>query len=322
MNRANFLKKYFFAIALFTGNNIVNGQTNVYHPFPDTDAVWTVHDGHAGSAFYCTNGISEWDRSYIQNGDTIINTVQYNKLFLNEHHWEYWLNPSCFYDYGTTLNVFVGGLRNDSANKKVYYYDATLNQECLLYDFSVNVGDSIQEWGSNCSGLGYYYHILSIDSVLVGIQYHKRFNIDGGFNADTSIIEGIGSLTGLLGPYFFFENFNQLHCFQELNQTMFVNPNCFCTCSIVGVDELKNHDLRIEVYPNPFNSVSKLIANFSFKNASIQLYNIFGKLVKEFNNIYGIEFTLTGDKLNEGVYFLKVIQDNEKILIQKILILK
>ena len=262
------MQKYLQALVAFLSFAIAQGQTNIYHPFPDTDAVWTVHDGYAGSAFYCPNGISEWDRSYIQKGDTVINNTQYNKLYLNEHHWEYWLNPSCFFDYGTTTNVFVGGLRNDSANKKVYYFDNYSNQDCLLYDFSLNVGDSIREWWSNCSNIGYYYKILSVDSVLVGMQYHKRFNIAGGYNADTSIIEGVGSLTGLLGYYFFFENFNQLHCFSELNQVMYVNTNCFCPCTVVGINEIKNN-FSFTILPNPFYTSTTLHTNTILKNAQV-----------------------------------------------------
>jgi len=280
-------------------------QTNVYHPFPDTDAVWTVIDGMSHGGTYCDN--ISCDRSYIQKGDTIINGIQYNKLYLNEHCTETWIPAPppaqpCSYDYGVITGVFVGGLRNDSANKKVFYYDQTNNQECLLYDFSVNVGDSIPNWWTYCVNGPSYWKVISIDSILVGTAYHKRFNINGQLIPDTSIIEGVGSLTGLLGSHAFFENFNQLVCFSVLNQTMYTNPNSSLLCGVVGINEAKD-DFLFSIFPNPSSGI------FSIRSlemiSEIKIENVLGEKIYS-SQINSNKSEIDLAKQPQGIYFIKV----------------
>lgn len=75
---------------------------------------------------------------------------------------------------------YGGGLiRNDTSTKKVY----TIGPDSLLYDFSLNVGDSVKL--KYCSSGKV---ITTIDSVLVGTGYRKRFIFYNG----NQMIEGIG----------------------------------------------------------------------------------------------------------------------------------
>ena len=293
-------------------------QTNVYHPFPDTDAVWTVVDGMSHGGSHCDN--ISCDRSYIQEGDTIINSIHYNKLYLNEHCTETWIPAPppavpCNWDYGITTDIFVGGLRNDSANKKIYYYDKVLNKECLLYNFDLAVGDSVIHWYSSCNGTsGYYKNVTSIDSVLVGSIYHKRFNINGGMNQDTSIIEGIGSTTGLFGLYIVFENYNDLVCFSVLNQTMFINPP-HPSCGVVGVEE-KEHNSLCLISPNPSSGIFKITSSENFQSS---VYDVFGREVCHSTNPPVNQSALDLSSQPKGIYFIKIIS-GDKIVTRKIIL--
>ena len=312
------MKQILLAFSFLLFLTVAHGQANVYHPFPDTDAVWTVFDQMSHTGTHCDN--DEWMRSYIQKGDTIINSKLYNKLYLNEDHSE--SNgppPPCSYSYPITTNLFIGGLRNDSLNKKVFFYDNSKNQECLLYNFNVNIGDTIQDWLAYCSASTIYWKITSIDSALVGSKYHKRFNINGGINADTSIIEGIGSLTGLLGPYAFFENFNHLICNSVLGQTMFVNKGPPASCGIVGIGETKDN-APYSIYPNPFYTETTLRTKNIFKNVSLTLYNSLGQAVKQMNNLTGQEIILQRENLPSGLYFLRLMEDNKVLATNKLVI--
>ena len=53
-----------------------NGQTSVYHPFPDSNAVWNIH-----FQLYCfANGTGDENYSITISGDTLINSQTYHKL--------------------------------------------------------------------------------------------------------------------------------------------------------------------------------------------------------------------------------------------------
>ena len=52
------------------------GQTNVYHPFPDSNAVWNVQ---FSAGLLCVYGEQY---SYVIAGDTIIGSFLYHKLML------------------------------------------------------------------------------------------------------------------------------------------------------------------------------------------------------------------------------------------------
>lgn len=107
-------------------------------------------------------------------GDTVIGVYTYSKIYSG-------LGPF----------VVVGGIRNDTLNKKVYKYSVATGSEKLLYDFNINVGDTLNA----SSGYGFYDPLInvstlvptpiiekawvtSIDSVLMPYDaiFHRRFN--------------------------------------------------------------------------------------------------------------------------------------------------
>jgi hypothetical protein len=92
------------------------------------------------------------------------------------------------------------------------------DEEILLYDFSVKVGDNVT--------LGYNYVIInSIDSVKIGNSYRKRF-----YAEFDQYVEGIGGMMhGLLSPLFQMTtcgggSSQELICFSEHGETIYLNP--------------------------------------------------------------------------------------------------
>ena len=80
-------------------------------------------------------------------------------------------------------------------DKKVYFRDLGHNgeQRQLLYDFNLNVGDEFIVGGY------YKFSVVSIDRILVGNEYRKRYNFDfkredypGYPGHSFSVVEGIG----------------------------------------------------------------------------------------------------------------------------------
>ncbi|MDA9782781.1 hypothetical protein N9B55_00060 [Vicingaceae bacterium] len=81
------------------------------------------------------------------DGDTVVDGLLYHKL------WYYELDASQNAPLGMTFGLILGAtvskgyhgaFRNDSINKKVFYLRRSLNQEQLLYDFNLSLGDTLQ----------------------------------------------------------------------------------------------------------------------------------------------------------------------------------
>src|SRR6185312_13403177 len=94
----------------------VKAQTNAYHPFPTGNAEWFRHYIPQGCPGPCPYYRVQ------QNGDTIINTTPYKKIY--EQQGTFY--PSCgngiicFNPSGAF--TYIGALRQDSTVKKVYYF--------------------------------------------------------------------------------------------------------------------------------------------------------------------------------------------------------
>ncbi len=70
------MKKSLTVLLLFVSGWCV-GQTNVYHPFPDSNAVWNVYTGQSCGWVF---DMFEVKYSYVLTEDTVINDTVYHKL--------------------------------------------------------------------------------------------------------------------------------------------------------------------------------------------------------------------------------------------------
>ncbi len=111
---------------------------------------------------------------YNQTNDTVINTKTYAKIF----------------DTGNHSTFFI---REDTINKKVYILDSIATTEVILYDFSLNVGDTL--YAQHGWGAGKKLIVRTIDTVTILVGQRRRF-----FLSDTSghigftAIESVGSI--------------------------------------------------------------------------------------------------------------------------------
>src|SRR5262245_40876794 len=133
---------------------VCKSQTGVYHPFPDSNASWNIQYYDPVSCGSCSNWHFEWF-SYVLDGDTMINSVTYHKLSVP------FVSAS---DSGCCINHsvgYAGSIRQDIPAKKVYFIPPASSTEQLLYDFNLQVGDTIKNYPLGCSA-----PIASIDSFL------------------------------------------------------------------------------------------------------------------------------------------------------------
>src|SRR3954469_22817274 len=125
--------KKLLLVILILGTLSSKAQTSVYHPFPDSNAIWNV--SAQGCCFsYCPppgSGnpvLDDFIFSYSIKGDTIINSVAYLKLYKAGS-----VHSHCalgnYIDYWSPFNDYAGGYRQDTLLKHVYFIN-TFNTEC------------------------------------------------------------------------------------------------------------------------------------------------------------------------------------------------
>lgn len=182
-------------------------QSTTYHPFPEQNAIWNFRWTLVGTEY-------DFDEKFSLSlsGDTIIGNQTYHKL----------VTP-----YGGDIS---GAIRQDITAKKVYFIAPSETTEHLLYDFTMQVGDTVKGYTQGKFG---YDIVVSIDSVLVGNSYRKRWLVNSGYNI--YFIEGIGSTYGLfqISPVdnTDFPDYSLL-CYSENNQTLF--PDSQTKCDLIN----------------------------------------------------------------------------------------
>ena len=90
--------------------------------------------------------------------------------------------------------------------------------------------------------------------------------------------------------------------------------------TILGMNENSIHK-NLSIFPNPSNFSSTIQITGNFQNASLTMYNSFGHMVKQVNNIFGQTISLSRDNLSSGVYFIKLIEGNNKNSIEKLILI-
>lgn len=180
----------------------VKAQFNDYHPFPDSNAVW-------GMTSWCMDGQCG-DAAHVQNsyaGDTLIDGFQYKRI---QEIFVMTSSNGCCYP---PENLGSGFIREDTIAKKVYWRSEAMAGDTLLYDFDVQVGDTLTGYMGSCDMT---WTVGSIDSILIDLNYRKRINYEVSFDPGIqfSIIEGIGSTYGLTTcPFVPFEMGIFLSCY-------------------------------------------------------------------------------------------------------------
>ncbi len=301
------MKKYLvvLTISLLTFK-IGNGQTNVYHPFPDSSAIWV------GTSWYNVGGagpcVVNNDYNLYISGDTTIGIYLYHKLYRNGFISAFTCPPPGYYYYG----AYAGAFRQDNANKKIYLFEN--GTDTLAYDFNLNVGDTLP---LTCLNIGYNNVIQSIDSVLIGNQYQKRFWLNNNYAA---LIEGIGSTLGAFARLVpAFESGEDLWCIRINNQTAWTSLQGN-NCSLTSITENFLTKNKILISQNPFSTETTLYSISNLKNSTLTVYNSTGKQVKQMKNISGQTITLHRDNLSNGLYFIRLTQDNKLITADKLVI--
>lgn len=289
------------------------GQEYEYIPIPTENAIWS-------ESYYPGIGNGDWmfERFAVNGDDTLINDTLYNKLYL-------------FYDsvFNTEKATYIGAIREDT-NKKVYFKGGTPlhefkpmngffgNNEIVLYDFSVEIGDTI--YGSNVHP-GIPLIVEKIDNVTIKQSHRKVISFTK--YSWVKWIEGIGNLRGLLfnssdlptnGTW------GDLICFNYMNETIYYNEEYTeCFPKISNVKENGFERELIKIYPQPALQVLNIEFSESI-SGFIYLYSKLGQLLycNGINNKTNYQINIQG--FRSGFYLLKIRRSNGMLFTHKIII--
>jgi len=295
MSKRNELNKVALLILLVSQLN-VSGQ---YVKFPIDSAIWRVDYWN-----FTVCGIPQPNAQYQYTfeGDSIVNNITYSKVYSS--------GISNCINFG-----YCGLLRDDTLNQKVYFILPDSTSEKVLYDFSLNVGDTVPDL-FNFTGVSEV--VDSIDSVNYGGQLRKRFRytLNMGPHNDPYIIEGIGNVSGLLAPLESPTIAYYLICFSHKGLNVF--PDSTGACMLINEVNLLTSFSNLTISPMPVIDVSKIeITNDVIVGADI--FDYFGNVRSKLENENGHFFIYRKD-FAPGLYLCKAISKNKTLLLKLIIL--
>jgi hypothetical protein len=262
--------------------------------FPTSNAIWN----ESIRGVYSIYGLL---------GESIYNdTVRYSNL----------------YQFSDTIlsevNIIKGiaALRTDG--QKVWTLAS--HGDVLLYDFSVEVGDTVWHNGINqygyitpCNNCYSVVHSTSMynDRKLINVILHVE---DSAVDEIRTWVEGVGCVFGLLMGIRYLPIMGQsiydydLHCFKHNDTVKYlINFPCGkCFCQQIGGIENNEVDINlIKIFPNPTKGIISIEVSENIKIKHISIYSIDGKIIQE--NTFCFEFNgLNISNLNAGTYIINI----------------
>ncbi len=238
-------------------------------------------------------------------GDTIINSVKYEKIY-------------SFNDTIVSINnieYYLGCIREET--KKIYLIEPNSTSEKLVFDFSKNINDTIL-----------------LDSILIPPSPIILADIDTlNLNGENYLrywtscgdkwIEGIGNaewdIFGICPPLPDNGSYTRLNSF-KLDNTMIYGPDCKCENNIATSINKYKQNVSIELFPNPANNYVTFKFNNSIKNDNykIIIFDIIGKVVYK-DLLLTNSNTIKLDNINSGIYVIEFIL-NDSLYSSKLIV--
>lgn len=158
-------------------------NNHTYRPMVEEGKEWTLYTTSALGPNYLKE--SRYIQKYKLDGQVMIDSINYIKCWFKAYHPLLESEPK---DWSPTKLLYR---QEDS---KVYYYGLSTQDETLIYDFGLNLNDSIfDSWYSHRN-----YYVLAVDTAIIFGNIHKCLTVseDHMFYINTFTdkwISGIGS---------------------------------------------------------------------------------------------------------------------------------
>ncbi len=240
------------------------------------------------------------------NGDTTINNKRYHKVFFLDSQ-----PPSLF-----------GYLRQDTTHSKAWYQSTEENNEYLIMDLNLVVGDTFAinypTYGARTAT------VIKVDT----FQNRKRVVLDygygGGYISDSiAFIEGVGP-----NAFFMYQIANQyspvdqvfgfLTCKKYINNVLDFDydPSDFDCIYFVSTNKIEQQP-NIAIFPNPNNGSFVLDLNIPCCSSNLT-YKIYDPIGRTLQTGLLNSTTTTLSLAQKGFFYISVISD-QQVLTTKLL---
>ncbi|MBC7864997.1 MAG: T9SS type A sorting domain-containing protein [Bacteroidia bacterium] len=253
------------------------------------DPKWRI-DALSGNLMTC---LKHDNYMYYVMGDSIVNSTTYKKIYRRGNYYE---TGTCSNSF--SYDIIHSLLRQDSL--EIWKYDPT--GDMLLFDFDLQIGDSVPVTSATADNGGLPYIVSAIDTFLVGTSYRKKFDCGNGM----ILLEGIGHQRGLIDDWNFHMDWNgDLVCFSLTDTVYYPSLNAPCDLTLNSNSIIKSEGIKF--YPNPASEKLTVDLNSAEEIISIEAFDVLGKkffLPFEIQN--NTHYLVELKKLATGVYFLKL----------------
>lgn len=271
-----------------------------------------------------------YELDYLMKDTVLLDDISYRKLFIK--------------DEGSVGDGhFIGLLRSDSTEKVWFKADLDYleinggllsfpytDQEILLYDFGMALGDSMNTSGNQSN---YTYHVFEMySSDFTGIE-RDVYNLqitweqlpwDGG---DLDIwIEGIGSTYNFLTLFFSpgmsastfplcYSNYNADSTYTYLFAEWCSQPDYV----------FEKESQKLILWPNPGSNVLNIQIEHTslFRSGSLKIYNLQGQCVKTIeHNLLSDASSLDINDLTPGLYTLRITNEVGRSLNKEFVVIR
>lgn len=294
------MKKIVLIFFILSASNGLVAQSS-YISFPNP-AYWRVDasDNDVGppacSGYYYYH--------YETGSDTVINSDIYVKIIRSPFAVS-GSNP-CY--YADVAPGYVGALRDDSVANKVFFIYQSQTTDSLLFDYNINVGDTVK---GILAPLFTYAFVTSIDSVLIDSQYHKRWNLDYCSGYSFYFIEGIGSNLGLIEGFGCGAGIvSYLICVMDSSGSIYSGSSSSLGCQLINsINDIYSEKDIIKISPNPSSSeINISLEGEDLNDYEISITNILGEIQK--TKIENSKISV--EAFSSGLYFITAIKENKR----------
>lgn len=291
---------YLFILIPFVGFN------QVVNHFENTNSKWYVASNFMNANQENPSHLGVTTKIWKFVGNATINNESWHKLYATD---------------GTLADnpIFEGYIRSENA--KVYYKETDTSTTQQLYDFNLEIGDSVN-YKFNTFGNVYstWLKVIEIDTVTINNQDYKRFKFSEpqadnfpqtlGSVVKEVWIEGIGSLRNPIfpaKPFTLDSEWGQkvdLTC-SFIDETRYYHNESYSECyvrDILNVEQLQQN--YAEIYPNPTDNKLNIIT-LQNESYDLEIINSLGEIIL-IQQLNGTTNTIDVRELKSGVYFLKI----------------
>ncbi len=264
--------------------------------------VWTqtYHQFQAGNAKWGITLTDYWDMSsslyfFSLEGDTLIDGNMYTKLYKSPYNVSY---------FDQDLATYTGAIYEDTG-KIVYYVPAFESVPSILYNFGMQLLDTLQVVGADGTLIGV---TLQLDTIIneeinaAGDVRKVYYLIESEGDLFDIWIEGIGSAFGLFElPWLATFGFN-LTCYEQNGEQVYGIIN---NCMANGIQQNFTSG-RLSVYPTLITEKTTITIPAPEIETLIIVSDLNGKVIMRKTAVNEREIELDLIKLSQGFYLISI----------------